>query len=54
MQRQEKAIFLMTPKTMSLIEDQFLHTQFFALVDKAGRVRKIYDGLKKEEIEAVE
>ena len=34
------------------IEDQFIHTQFFALVDKDGRVRsQIYDGLKKEEIE---
>jgi protein SCO1/2 len=33
------------------IEDQFIHTQFFALVDKGGRVRKIYDGLKKDEIE---
>lgn len=33
------------------INDQFLHTQFFALVDRIGRVRKIYDGLKKEEIE---
>jgi protein SCO1/2 len=34
------------------IEDQFLHTQFFALVDKSGRVRKkIYDGLKKKELE---
>jgi len=34
------------------IEDQFLHTQFFALVDKNGQVRrKIYDGLKKEELE---
>jgi protein SCO1/2 len=32
------------------IEEQFLHTQFFALVDKNGRVRKIYDGLKKEEL----
>lgn len=35
----------------SKIEDQFIHTQFFALVDKSGRLRKIYDGLKKEEIE---
>jgi protein SCO1/2 len=34
----------------STIEDQFLHTQYFALIDKSGRVRKIYDGLKKEEI----
>lgn len=33
------------------ISEQFLHTQFFALVDKSGRVRKIYDGLKKEELE---
>lgn len=33
------------------IDDQFLHTQFFALVDKSGRVRKIYDGLKKNELE---
>ncbi|MBC8033415.1 MAG: SCO family protein [Chitinophagaceae bacterium] len=32
-------------------EDQFIHTQFFALVDKAGRVRKIYDGLKKDEVD---
>ena len=39
------------PKNNSVkIEDQFLHTQFFALVDKEGRVRKIYDGLKKGEI----
>lgn len=33
------------------IEDQFIHTQFFALVDKLGRVRRIYDGLKKEEVD---
>lgn len=32
------------------INDQFIHTQFFALVDKGGRVRKIYDGLKKDEL----
>jgi protein SCO1/2 len=32
------------------IEDQFMHTQFFALVDKSGQVRKIYDGLKEKEI----
>lgn len=32
------------------IEDQFMHTQFFALVDKAGQVRKIYDGLKDQEV----
>jgi len=34
------------------INDQFIHTQFFALVDKNGQVRgQIYDGLKNEEIE---
>lgn len=32
------------------IEEQFMHTQFFALVDKQGRVRKVYDGLKKAEL----
>lgn len=32
------------------IEDQFLHTQFWALVDKNGDVRKIYDGLKEAEV----
>jgi len=32
------------------IEDQFIHTQFFALVDKKLQVRKIYDGLKKDEL----
>lgn len=34
------------------IKDDFLHTQFFALVDKTGKVRGgVYDGLKKEELE---
>ena len=33
------------------IEDQFLHTQFFALVDRNGMSEKIYDGLKKDELE---
>ena len=32
------------------ISDQFIHTQFFALVDKEKRLRGIYDGLKKDEI----
>ena len=34
----------------SPLEDQFIHTQFFALVDKKGQVRSIIDGLKKEEL----
>ena len=33
------------------IEDQFIHTQFFALVDKQKRVRGIYDGLKNDELD---
>jgi protein SCO1 len=33
------------------IEDQFIHTQFFALVDKAGNVRGgVYDALKEDEL----
>lgn len=33
------------------ISEQFLHTQFFALVDKKGIVRGIYDGLKQDELD---
>jgi protein SCO1 len=32
------------------IEDDFLHTQFIALVNKEGDVVKIYDGLKPTEL----
>ena len=32
------------------IEDDFLHTQFIALVNKGGEVVKIYDGLKQSEM----
>ncbi len=40
------------PDTAQLIQDQFIHTQFFALVDKQRRVRgMVYDGLKEDEIE---
>ncbi len=31
-------------------EEDFLHTQFWALVDRNGNVRKIYDGLKESEV----
>ena len=41
-------------KNISPIEDQFIHTQFFALVDKNGKVRSIIDGLKKDEIAEME
>lgn len=40
------------PKNSTVnIDEQFLHTQFFALVDRLGRVRGIYDGIKKDEVE---
>ena len=40
---------------MENIKDQFLHTQYFALVDRNGKVRKkIYDGLKKKELKELE
>lgn len=39
------------PDSTQRMEDQFIHTQFFALVDRYGRVRAIYDGLKEEEIQ---
>jgi len=32
------------------MEEQFIHTQFFALVDKNSSVRRIYDGLKQDEL----
>jgi protein SCO1/2 len=32
------------------IDDDFLHTQFWALVDRKGDVKKIYDGLKESEV----
>ncbi len=35
------------------INDQFLHSQFIALVDGQGRLRGIYDGLKKKEVAAL-
>ena len=39
------------PDSTQNISNQFIHTQFFALVDRYRRVRGIYDGLKEEEIE---
>jgi len=33
------------------IDDQFIHTQFFALIDKQRRLRGIYDGLKNDELD---
>jgi len=39
------------PDSLQKISDQFIHTQFFAVVDKNRRVRGIYDGLKEDEIQ---
>lgn len=36
------------------IDESFIHTQFFALVDRQKRVRGIYDGLKADEIVRLE
>jgi len=42
------------PKNNNISPDeQFIHTQFFAVIDKNGQVRKIYDGLKKDEINSL-
>lgn len=35
------------------IHDDFIHTQFWALVDRQGHVKKIYDGLKQKEVDAM-
>jgi protein SCO1 len=51
MARQSYMIDNNKPDTAAIIADQFIHTQFFALVDKQGRVRDIYDGLKEDEIQ---
>lgn len=40
------------PDSSQLIKDQFIHTQFFRLVDKNGRARgEVYDGLQNAEVE---
>ncbi len=52
-QMARSAYLLDDPKNnVAKIEDQFIHTQFFALVDKSGKVRgQAYDGLKQEELD---
>jgi len=50
MARQSYLIDNNKPDSVSNIADQFIHTQFFALVDKQSRVRGVYDGLKEEDI----
>lgn len=36
------------------VDESFIHTQFFALVDKEKRVRGVYDGLKMKEVTELE
>lgn len=52
-QQARTSYLLDDPKNSVLnINDQFLHTQFFALIDKNGNVRgQIYDGLKEEDLD---
>ena len=55
-QQARESYLLDDPKNSVVnINDQFLHTQFFALVDKNGNVRgQIYDGLKAAELKQLE
>jgi protein SCO1/2 len=37
------------------IEDQFIHTQFFALVDRKGKLRgQVYDALKQTDLQQLQ
>lgn len=55
-QQARDSYLLDDPKNSVLnINDQFLHTQFVALVDKNGKVRgQIYDGLKEKDLKMLE
>jgi len=35
---------------LTTLQDDFMHTQHWALVDRNGDVRKVYDGLKRSEV----
>jgi len=39
---------------ISPLDEQFIHTQFFALVDKKGQVRSVIDGLSKDELKEMQ
>lgn len=51
MARQSYLIDNNKPDSTQTIADQFIHTQFFALVDNQRRVRGIYDGLVEEDMQ---
>ena len=51
--QQARVSYLLDDPTNSVkdIRDQFLHTQFFALIDKNGNMRGgVYDGLKQDDL----
>lgn len=50
MARQSYMIDNNKPDSAQKLSDQFIHTQFFGLVDKQRRLRGIYDGLNEDEI----
>ena len=51
MARQSYKIDNNKPDSTQTLADQFIHTQFFALVDNQRRLRGIYDGLNEEEMQ---
>jgi len=51
MARQSYKIDNNKPDSTQTMADQFIHTQFFVLVDNQRRVRGIYDGLNEEEMQ---
>ncbi len=51
MARQSYMIDNNKPDSVQSMNDQFIHTQFFALVDNQRRVRGIYDGLNEDEMQ---
>ncbi len=51
MARQSYVIDNNKPDSTQTMADQFIHTQFFALVDNQRRVRGIYDGLNEEDMQ---
>ena len=51
MARQSYMIDNNKPDSTQILADEFIHTQFFALVDNQRRVRGIYDGLNEEDMQ---
>ncbi|MEO6541662.1 MAG: SCO family protein [Ferruginibacter sp.] len=51
MARQSYMIDNNKPDSNQTMADQFIHTQFFALIDNQRRVRGIYDGLNEDEMQ---